>query len=65
VIKGRTSQTFFNVAWILRDLLRLRAPYRSSEELDVNSAKGMRLPHGLLIALGSAALIFMAQSHRG
>lgn len=65
VIKGRAGQTLFNVAWILRDLIRLRAPYRSSEELDVNSSKAMRLPHGPLIAVGAAALIFMAQSHRG
>ena len=65
VVKGRTGQTFFNVAWILRDLLHFRAPYRSSEELDVNSPKGMRLPHGVLIAVGATALIFMAQSHRG
>ncbi len=65
VIKGRAGQTFFNVAWILRDLLSLRAPYRSSEELDVSSTRAMRLPHGVLIAVGAGALIFMAQSHRG
>lgn len=64
-LKGRLQKTLFNVAWILRDLIRLRAPYRSSEELDVNSPKALRLPHGMLIGLGAAALIGMAQLHRG
>ena len=62
-LKGRTRHTFFNVQWIMRDLLRLKAPYQSSEELDVNSTKGMRLPHGAMIAVGSLALLVMAQWH--
>ena len=61
--KGRMLHTFFNMQWIMRDLLRLKAPYRSSEELDVNSPKGMRLPHGAMIAVGSLALIVMVQWH--
>lgn len=61
LFKGRVRHTLFNVSWILRDLLRLKAPYQSSEELDVNSTKGMRLPHGVLIAVGSAALFVMLQ----
>ena len=65
VFKGRVQHTFFNVAWIMRDLLRLKAPYQSSEELDVNSDKGMRLPHGALIAVGATALVVMAQFRLG
>lgn len=61
LFKGRVRHTFFNVGWILRDLLHLKAPYQSSEELDVNSTKGMRLPHGAMIAVGALALIVMAQ----
>jgi len=63
LFKGRVRHTLFNVSWILRDLLRLKAPYQSSEELDVNSTKGMRLPHGVLIAVGSVALLVMMQWH--
>src|ERR1043166_8914858 len=33
-LHGRVRKTLFNVAWIMRDLMQLRAPYRSSEELD-------------------------------
>jgi prepilin peptidase CpaA len=58
---GRVRKTFFNVGWIMRDLLHLRAPYQSSEELDVTTTKGMRLPHGAMIAVGAIAFIFMAQ----
>lgn len=65
LFKGRLQKTLFNVAWILGDLIRLRAPYRSSEELDVNSPKALRLPHGILIGIGAAVLIRMAQLHRG
>lgn len=61
LFKGRVRQTFFNVGWILRDLMRLKAPYQSSEELDVKSSKGMRLPHGAMIAVGVAAFVVMAQ----
>lgn len=59
VIRGRVNQTFFNLSWILGDLARLRAPYKSSGELDVTTNKGMRLPHGAMIAVGAAALILM------
>jgi prepilin peptidase CpaA len=61
VFCGRVRRTFFNVAWIIRDLTRLRAPYRSSAELDVTTTKGMRLPHAAMIAVGSLAFIVMAR----
>ena len=59
-LKGRVQKTFFNMAWILRDLMNLKAPYQSSAELDVNSSKGMRLPHGALIAVGAIAFLVVA-----
>jgi prepilin peptidase CpaA len=61
MLSGRVRHTFFNVAWIIRDLVRLRAPFRSSAELDVTTTKGMRLPHAAMIAVGSLAFIVMAQ----
>lgn len=57
--RGRVRHTFFNVAWILRDILSLRAPYKSNAELDVTTTKGMRLPHAAMLAVGAAALIAM------
>lgn len=56
-VGGRLRCTLFNVAWIAHDLTHLRAPYRSSEELDVTTSKGMRLPHGAMILVGAAAFL--------
>jgi len=61
LLHKRVRHTFFNLSWIMSDLLKMRAPYRSSDELDVTTAKGMRLPHGAMIAVGAAAFIAMAQ----
>jgi len=61
LLRGRVRHTFFNLSFIMTDLAKLRAPYKSSEELDVNTTKGMRLPHGAMIAVGSAAFIAMAE----
>src|SRR5690349_9099016 len=58
VFAGRIRKTFWNLGWILSEALHLRAPYQSSEELDVRSSKAMRLPHGAVIALGS--VLFLA-----
>jgi prepilin peptidase CpaA len=59
---GRIRKTFWNMGWILNEIIHFRAPYRSSEELDVTSARAMRMPHGVAIALGSMA--FLLVSHR-
>src|SRR5580704_10848573 len=61
MFRGRVRKTFFNVAWIIQDLLHFRAPFRSSDELDVTTAKGMRLQHAAMIAVGTIAFLFMAQ----
>ena len=61
VFSGRVQQTFFNIGCIVNDILHLRAPFRSSDELDVTTTKGMRLPHGAMIAVGVIAFIVLAQ----
>jgi prepilin peptidase CpaA len=59
MFRGRVRHTFFNVAWILRDLMHFKAPYQSSGELDVTTTKGMRLPHAAMIAVGAVAFLYM------
>src|SRR5579864_198684 len=54
---GRVRKTFWNLGWIINEVRHFRAPYRSSEELDVRSTKAMRMPHGAVIALGSVAFL--------
>ena len=61
MLRGRVRHTFFNLSFIISDLTKLRAPHHSSEELDVTKSKGMRLPHGAMIAVGVAAFIVMAE----
>ena len=61
LFRGRMRKTLFNVGWIIQDLMHFRAPYRSSEELDVNSSKGLRLPHGAMIAVGTLAFLYIAK----
>jgi prepilin peptidase CpaA len=55
---GRIRKTFWNVGWIMSEVMHFRAPYKSSEELDVRSGKGLRMPHGAVVALGS--IVFLA-----
>jgi prepilin peptidase CpaA len=62
--KKRVNKTFFNVGWIVRDLLQLKAPYKSSAELDVTSDQGLRVPHAALMAVGVAAFIAITQHGR-
>jgi prepilin peptidase CpaA len=61
IVRGRVRKTFFNIGWIIQDLMHLRAPYRSSDELDVTTSTGLRLPHGAMIAVGGIAFICMAK----
>jgi len=58
--KGRLRRTLGNVGVILTSLGHGRAPYKESPELDVTSDKGMRLPHGALIALGTLGFLAAA-----
>lgn len=61
MVRGRVQKTLFNVAWIVRDLLHFQAPYKSNEEVDVTTTKGLRLPHGAMIAVGTTAFLIAAQ----
>jgi prepilin peptidase CpaA len=49
----RLRRTFANIGHALADLARGRAPYARTEEMDVSTAKGLCLPHGAVIMLGS------------
>ncbi len=65
LVRGRLRKTLFNVAWIARDLLHFQAPYKSSEELDVTTTKGLRLPHAAMMAVGTIAFLVMARRGLG
>jgi len=55
--KGRMRSTFRNLYLILMSLRRGRAPYQDHPELDVGSDAGVRLPHAVMIALGTLGFL--------
>jgi len=60
IARKRLGKTLFNVGFILHEMKSLRPAYLKNEELDVKSDKALRLPHGIVIAVGT--LIFLALS---
>jgi prepilin peptidase CpaA len=58
--KGRMRKTFQNMGLMLLSLRQGRAPYRDNPELDVQSEKALRLPHGAVIAGGTLAFVLAA-----
>jgi hypothetical protein len=57
VSKGRVRTTFRNMWLLLMSLRQGRAPYRDNPDLDVQSDKALRLPHGAVIAAGTLAFL--------
>lgn len=57
VSKGRVRKTFRNMWLLLMSLRQGRAPYRDNPELDVQSDRALRLPHGAVIAAGTLAFL--------
>src|SRR5215471_1437103 len=60
IAKGRLSKTLFNVGFILHEMRHLRPAYVGNEELDVKSEKAVRLPHGMVIAVGTLAFLALS-----
>lgn len=58
--KGRFLKTFRNLGYMLKEMAFLRAPYVKHEELDVKSPKAVKLPHGVMVAVGSVAFLAAA-----
>lgn len=50
--KRRLSATCCNVYFMAKDLLQLRAPYSTNPQMDFRNSDSLRLPHGVVIALG-------------
>jgi prepilin peptidase CpaA len=55
--KGRVQRTLQNLWMILVSIRYRQAPYAANPELDVSSEKGVRLPHGVIIAAGAMAFV--------
>lgn len=57
VVKRRVYQTLLNCYFLLSEMCHLRAPHRTTSQLDVSSSDALRLPHGVSIAIGSIAAV--------
>ena len=55
--KGRVQRTLHNLWMILVSIRYRQAPYAVNPELDVSSDKGLRLPHGVIIAIGALGFV--------
>jgi len=60
IINRRLGKTLFNVGFILSEMKSLRPAYLKNEELDVRSNKGLRMPHGVVIAFGTLAFLALS-----
>jgi prepilin peptidase CpaA len=60
-VKGRFRQTLWNVGYMVGELMKWRAPHLTREQLDVGSAKALRLPGAVRICLGVVAFLVMAR----
>ena len=58
IAKKRLRRTLWNVGFILREMMSLRPPYMTREEVDVTHPRAVTLPHGIAIAAGT--LLFLA-----
>jgi prepilin peptidase CpaA len=57
--RGALGRACKNIGRILLSAFRGRAPYQDAPELDVTSGRGLSLPHGAVIALGTFLYIFI------
>jgi prepilin peptidase CpaA len=55
--KQRVHKTLWNMALMLQSLRYGHAPYRDNPELDVQNEQALRLPHAVIIAVGTLAFI--------
>ncbi len=53
----RVAHGLTNVGFLIVQLLSFRPPYARNEELDLASPKSVKLPHGVVIAWGSALFL--------
>jgi prepilin peptidase CpaA len=55
--KGRVHRTLQNLWMILVSIRYRQAPYATNPELDVSTDQGLRLPHGVIIAVGAIGFL--------
>jgi prepilin peptidase CpaA len=62
--KRRLRSVVSNVAFLVSELLHLRAPYLGKPELDLRSEKAIALPHGAVVGAAMVALLIAGRFYR-
>jgi prepilin peptidase CpaA len=60
IIKRRLRETLWNAFFIVGELAHFRAPYKRRSDLDVKDGRSLKMPHGVAIAAGTAAVLLLA-----
>ena len=58
--KRRGKETLHNMETIVTSLPRGQAPYKQNPDLDIRSEKALRMPHAVLIAVGTISFLIAA-----
>jgi prepilin peptidase CpaA len=59
VFKRRLRETVWNVLFIASELAQFRAPFKRRSDLDVKDVRSLKMPHGVAIAAGTAAVLLL------
>ncbi len=60
IFKGRLQETLWNVFFIVSEMAHLRAPYQRRGDLSVKDSRSLKMPHGVAVAAGTAAVLLLA-----
>jgi prepilin peptidase CpaA len=58
-LRNAMGPTFHNIRHIITNLVLLRAPFKTNPDLDISSPKAITMPHGVAIAAGTFAFLFL------
>jgi prepilin peptidase CpaA len=59
LLRNSLSPALSNIWQIMNNLARLRAPYADNPDLDISSPRALTIPHGVAIAGGTLAFLFL------
>jgi prepilin peptidase CpaA len=62
--KRRLRSLISNVAFIVSELVHMRAPYLGKPELDLKNEKAIALPHGAVVGAAMVALLIAGRFYR-
>jgi prepilin peptidase CpaA len=57
ILKKQFAGTCCNLWFLVREFAHFRLPHRSNSQLDVRNSQALRMPHGVLIAVGAMAFL--------